>query len=137
MWVQGPVTWGVIPGWAETIWSIEDMALIMVYEGFLIETLECLPLVLRGLLWDFPNKQVTKEGSFLILLSFLGITPLLDSLSRDLKEQWFILWCQTRISLSSRPKRSSVDHSLAMSSLVSSDPIAILSTSFKLVGILG
>ena len=52
-----------------------------------------------------------------------------------LKEQWFNLWCQTRISLSPRPKRSLVDHSLAMYSLIISAPTAYLSTFSKLVGI--
>ena len=103
-----------MPVWTETIWSIEVMDLGTVSEGFLIEAPECLPLVLHGLLWDFPNKQATKEGSFMIFMSFLGITPLLDSMRRDLKEQWFILWCQTKSSLSYRLKSSSVEHSLAM-----------------------
>ena len=62
------------------------MDLGLVSEGFPIDLLQCLPLVLHGLLWDFPNIQATKGGSFLIFMSFLGITPLLDSLMRDLKE---------------------------------------------------
>ena len=107
----------------------------LVSEGFLIDPPEHLPLVLNGLLWEFPNKHATQGGSFLIFLSFLGIIPLLDSLRRDLKDKWFRLWCQTRTSLLSRHKRSSVDHRLSTSSLVSSDPTASLSTSSKLVGI--
>ena len=71
----------------------------LVSEGFLIDTLECLPLVLHGLLWYFPNNQATKGGGVMILLIFLGIITLLDSTTMDLKEQWFILWCQTRSSL--------------------------------------
>ena len=81
------------PGWADTIWSIEVMTLGLVSEGFLIDPLEHLPLVLHGLLWYFPNMQATQGGSFLILMSFLGIIPLLDSLRRDFKEQRFSLWC--------------------------------------------
>ena len=61
----------------------------LVYEGFLIEPPECLPLVIHGIMWDFPNIQATQVGSFLILLIFLGIIPLLDILMRYLKEQWF------------------------------------------------
>ena len=68
------------------------MASVMFSEGFLIGPLECLPLVLHGLLWDFPNIQATQVGSFLIFLIFLGIIPLLDILMRDLKDQWFSLW---------------------------------------------
>ena len=34
----------------------------LVYEGFLIEPPECLPLVIHGIMWDFPNIQATKEG---------------------------------------------------------------------------
>ena len=87
-----PVNSGMIPGWEDIIWSIEAMAPGMISEGFLIDPLECLPLVLHGLLWDFPNIQATQVGSFLILLIFLGIIPLLDILMRDLKDQWFSLW---------------------------------------------
>ena len=46
---------------------------------------EFLPLVLHGLLWDFPNRQVKQGGSFLILLISLGIIHLLDILRRDFK----------------------------------------------------
>ena len=116
------------PGWADTIWSIEVMTLGLVSEGFLIDPLEHLPLVLHGLLWYFPNKQVTGGGSGgLILLSFIGNTPFLDSLRRDLKGQWFSLCCQTRSSLSSRTRSSYVEHSFAISSLVISAPIAYFS----------
>ena len=73
------------PGWADTIWSIEVMALGLVSESSLIDTLECLPLVLHCLLWDFTNIKATSGVSFLILLRFLGIILLLDSLTRDLK----------------------------------------------------
>ena len=107
----------------------------LVSKGFLIDPSKCLPLVLHGLLWEFPNKQVTQGGIFLILMIFLVITPLLDSLTRDFKEQWFSMWCQTRSFLSSRAKRSSVDHRLDMSSLLILDPITYFTTSFKLVGI--
>ena len=83
-----------------------------------------------------PNIQATQGGIFLILLIFLGIIPILGSLMREFKDQWFSMWCQTRSSLSSRHRRSSVEHRLAMSSLVSSDPITYFSTSSRLVGIL-
>ena len=106
----------MIPGWTETIWSIEVMASGLVSEAFLVNLLECLPLVLHRLLWEFPNLQATQGGSFLISLSFHGIIPLLDSLMRYLKEKLFSLWFQTRISLSSRTRISSVEHSLDMSS---------------------
>ena len=122
-WVRAPVTWGMIPDWEETIWSIKVMAPVMVYGGFLIDPPECLPLVLHGPLWDFPNKKATQGGSILIFLSFLGIISLLESLGKYFKDQWFILWCQTRISLSSHPKGSLVYHSLAVSSLVILAPI--------------
>ena len=65
----------------------------------------------------------------------LDIIPLLDSLLRYLKEQWSSLWCQTRSSISSCPKRSSVEHSLAISSLVSLAPTVYLSNYYKLVWI--
>ena len=68
------------------------------------------------------------------LLSFLGIIILLDNIRRDLKVQWFRLWSQTRISLSSRPKRSLVDHSLDMFFLVSLDSTTSFYKSSKLVG---
>ena len=72
VWVRTPVTWGMIPVWAETIWSIEVIAPVLVSEGFLIDLLEFLPLVLRGLFWDFPNMQAIQGESFLIFLIFLG-----------------------------------------------------------------
>ena len=65
--------------------STEIMCPGLVSEGILIDPLECLSLVLHGLLWDFSNMQDTQEGSFLILIIFLGIIPILDSLKRDLK----------------------------------------------------
>ena len=111
------------------------MAPGMISNDFLINPPERLPLVLHGLLLGFPNIQATQEGSFLNFLSFLGIILLLDIMIRDLKEQRFSLWCQTRIALSSCPKSSSVDHRLAMSFLVSSAPTAYFSTSSKLLGI--
>ena len=123
----------MIYGWEETIWSIEVMSPGLVSQGLLIDPPECLPLVLHGLLWDFPNKQATQWGIFMILLSLLGITPLLDSLRIYLKGKCFRLWCQTRSSLSSHPKRSLVDHILAISSLRISYPIKYFSTSSKLV----
>ena len=98
--------------------------------------LECLPLVLNGLLWYFQNMQVTQGGRFLIILRFMGIILLLDSLMSYLKEQWFRMWCQTRISLPSLPIRSLVEHSLDMSVPVRSYHIASFSASSKLVGIL-
>ena len=52
----------MIPDWEETFWSIEVMAPGLVSEGFLIDPLECFPLVLYGLLWDFPNMQATQGG---------------------------------------------------------------------------
>ena len=52
-----------------------------------------------------------------------------------MREQRFILWYQTRSSLSSRPKTSSVDQKLSISSLVSSYHIISLSASSNLVGI--
>ena len=124
-WVRAPVNWEMNPGWAETIWSIEVMD----------PGLVCLPLVLRGLLWEFPNRQATQGGSFMSLLSLLGITPLLDSLRRDFKEQWFTLWCQNRTPLLSYPKRSLVYHNLAMYSLVISDTTSYFSKSSKLLGV--
>ena len=80
--------------------------------------------------------QVTLEERFLILVSSLSIILLLDSLRMDLKEQRFRLWCHTRSSLLSYPLRSSIDHILAMSSLVSLACITSFSTSYKLVGFL-
>ena len=47
VWVRAPATWGMRPGWAEIIWLIYVMALGLVFEGFLIDTIECLPLVLH------------------------------------------------------------------------------------------
>ena len=70
-------------GWAENILSIKVMTPGMVSEGFLIDPPENFPLVLHGLLWEFPNKKMTQGG---ILLSLLGIIPLLGSLRRDLKD---------------------------------------------------
>ena len=79
-------------GLSYTIWSIEFMALGLVSKVFLIDPIECMPLVIHGLLWYFPDVQLTQGGSFLIFLSFMGIILLLDSLMRDLKDKWFILW---------------------------------------------
>ena len=95
---------------------------------------ERLPLVLHGLLWEFPNRKATQGGSFITLLILLCIIPLLYNLRRDLKDQWFVLWCQTRISLLSHPKSSSIDHGLAMSSFVISDPTTSLSNPSNFVG---
>ena len=79
--------------------------------------------------------QETQGESFMILLRFLGIIPLLDILRKDLKYQWLSLWCQTRIPLSSFPQRSLVNYILAMYSLISSSPITYFPTSSRLVGI--
>ena len=102
------------------------MAPGMVSEGFLVDSPECLPLILHGLLWYFPNNQATQWGVFMTLVIFMGIITLLDNLSRYLKLRWFSLWQQTRSYLLSHNKRSSVDHSLAMSYLVISDPTTYL-----------
>ena len=80
------------PGWTDTTRKIEAMDLGLVSEGLLIDPLDCLPLVLHGILWDFTNKQSKQGGSFLILLRFLGIIPLLDIMRKYLKDKWFILW---------------------------------------------
>ena len=61
------------------------------------------------------------------LLSFLVIITLLYNLRRDLKEQWFSMWCQTRISLSYHPKSSLVYLILAKSYLISSSPTTFFS----------
>ena len=107
----------------------------IVSEGFLIVQPEIFPLVLHGLLWYFPDIQAKHGGGFMTLLIFLDITPLLDNLRRYLNYQWFNLWCQTRSSLYYRPKMSSVNHSLAISSLISSATNISLYTSSKLVEI--
>ena len=125
----------MISGWEYTICLIEFVDPGLVSKVLLIDPPELLSLVLHGLLWYFSNKQATQGVSFLIFLVFLGIFPLLDSLIRGFKEHWFNMWCQSRISLSPRPQRSLVDHSLDMYSLMSSDPSEYLSTSYKLVGI--
>ena len=122
-------------GWADTTWSIKVIAPGLVSKGFMIYPPECLPLVLHGLFWELPNRKATQGGSFLSLLRFLSIISLLDSLKRDLKDQFFSLWCQTRIYLLYRPKRSSVDHSLPISSLVIFSPNAYFSTSSKFLSI--
>ena len=85
VWVKSPVTWVVIPGWADTIWSIEVMAPDLLSEVFLIDPPDCFPLVLYDLVWDLSNKQATQEGGYLILLIFLGIITLFDSLRKYLK----------------------------------------------------
>ena len=72
----------------------------------------------------------------MILLSFLGIIPQLDSIRRYTNEQLFSLRFQTRSPLSSCPKRSSADHSLAMSSLVRLAPITYFPISSKFFGFL-
>ena len=71
----------------------------------------------------------------MILMIFLGIIILLNNLRSDLKQQWFRLWCQTRSSLSSHPKRYSVEHILDRYSLLRQAPTILLSTYFNLVGI--
>ena len=121
-WFRSPVASEIIPDWAETVCSIEFIALGLVSESFLIDPPECLTLVIHGLLWDFPNIQATQGGSYMVFMSFLVIIPLLGSLRGYLREKWLIMWCQTRRSLSSCPRRSSVDHSLAISYIVSSAP---------------
>ena len=133
--IRSSFTWGMVPGWVDTIWSIDVVAPGLFSKVFLIDLIEYLPLVLHGLFCYFPNMQATQGGIFLILLIFLGIIPLLDILMMDSKEQWFSLWFQTRSSLSSRTIRSTFDHILATSSLVSLAPISYFSTSSRLVGI--
>ena len=91
VWVRAPLTWGVIPGWADTICSIDFMSPGLVSKSFLIHLPDCFYLVLHGLLWGFTNRQATQGGGVLTLLVFLGIIPLLESLRRYLKEQWFSL----------------------------------------------
>ena len=63
----------------------------LVLEGFLTDPTKRMPLVLHGILWGFTNSQATQGGNFFTLLSFLDIIPLLESLTRDLNYQWFIL----------------------------------------------
>ena len=109
------------------------MAPGLVYESFLIDLPENFLLFLHDIFWYFPNRQATQGQSFLTLLRFLGIIPLLDNLRRDLKEQWFSLWFQTRISLLFHPKRSVVDHRLAIYSLISLSSTASFPNSSKLV----
>ena len=133
-WVIAPVTWGMIPGLTDIIWSIKVMAPGLVSEGFLMDPPECFTLVFNGLLWYLPNRQATQGGSFLTLLIFLGIINLLDNLRRYFMEQWFRPWCQTRIYLLSYPKGSLVYHSLTMLSLMRLAPTASFSTFYKLVG---
>ena len=48
-WVRAPVTLGMSPVWADTIWSMEVMSPGLVFEGFLIDPLEYLTLILHGL----------------------------------------------------------------------------------------
>ena len=40
---------------------MEVMAPGLVSEGFLVDPPESLPLVLHGILWDYPNSQATQE----------------------------------------------------------------------------
>ena len=83
--VRTPVTFSMSPGWSDTIMSIEFMDPGLVSEGFLIDLLECLPLVIYGLLWDFPDIQATQGPIFVTPLIFLDIIPLFDSLIWDFK----------------------------------------------------
>ena len=90
------MTWGVIPGWAETIWSIEVMALGLVSKGFLIDPPDCLPWYYMASCGTFQKKTGDTRGvGYLILLNLPGIIYLLDILMRYLKDQWFGMWCQT------------------------------------------
>ena len=75
VWVISSVTWGVIPGWSETIRLIEVISPGLVSKGFLIEPLYCLPLVLQELLWYFTNKQATQGGSFSDIAELPGYYP--------------------------------------------------------------
>ena len=122
--VREPVTWGTSTGREQAIWSIYVISPGLVYKCFLIDPPEHLNLVLYGLLRYFPIKQETQGRSFLIFMIFLSIIPVLDILMRNLKYQWFRLWCQTSIPLSSRSKSSSIDHRLAISSLMRLAPTA-------------
>ena len=61
MHVRAPVTWVTNPGWVEIITTIELMAPGLVSKGLLINPPEFLILVLRRLLWDFPNSQATQK----------------------------------------------------------------------------
>ena len=70
----------------------------------------------------------------LALLIFWGIILLFNNLRRCFKVQWYSLLCQTGSSLFSHPKSSSIDHSLAMSYLVSLALTTSLSTSSNLMG---
>ena len=81
------------------------------------------------------NQIGDKRGGGMTMLILLGGIPLLVSLRGYFKDQWFSLWCQIRISLLSRPKRSLVDHRLVMYSLIILCPTVYLFTSSKLVGI--
>ena len=129
------MNWGMIPGWEETIWSIEIMDPGLVSEIFLIDPHNNLSLVLHGLLWDLPNSQSAQGGIFLTFLRLLGIFILLNNTRRNFKEQWFSLWHKTWISLSPCPRRYAVDHRLTMYSLIRLASEKSFSTSSKLVGI--
>ena len=78
--VSAPEIWGMRPDCSDIIWSIKIMDLGLVSEEFLIDPPKFLPLVLHDLLWDFPNSQATKEGSFLKIMNLLGVITLLGNL---------------------------------------------------------
>ena len=109
----------------------------MVSESLLVDITGCLPLVLRDLLWYLSNRQETHWGEVLTFMVFLGVITILDHVRQYLKVQWFSLWFQAKISLLSHIKKSSIDHSLAISSLVVSVTTTSLSAYSKLVGIWG
>ena len=86
--------------------------------------------------WTFaglPKLVGNTRGIFLTLLRFLGNIYLLENLRRYLKVQWFSLWWKIKRSLSSHPKRSPVDYSLAMFYIVIPPHTIPFSTSSKLV----
>ena len=110
------------------------MAPGLVLEGFLMDTPERSNLVLHGLLWAFTNRQATWGRYFFTLLRLLVIITLLEFLRRVFYDQWFSLWCQNRISLSSFTRRSSVEHSWAMYPLAILAHITSFYTSSRLMG---
>ena len=88
----------MIRGWNETNWYTEVMYLGLSSEGFLMDPLTHLPLLLHVKLWDLPNRNEMIGGRLLILMILLRVMPLLDSLSRSFKVYYFSIYVATSIS---------------------------------------
>ena len=74
------------PSWADSVWPIKVIAPGLFFEGFLIDSPDIFPLVIHGLLWDFPNSQAMQGGGGYELVELHGYYSRLE-ISKEVFEE--------------------------------------------------